>query len=1051
MRRTLLAGLIVFGWGTLGSPAGEYSPGKLVIVPPADADPLVTLAASELRHYAYLRTGMLPPVRGMIPAHEPSITLLNGPGENLPVGGPDPNQNHAIYVASRSPLKIVVHGASPAATLWAAYALIESWGLGFYLGGDAVPKRDPNFTVEPIQATYAPVLAIRGNLPWFNFLNSPTTWNPQDYKTFFSQMAKQKANFIGFHAYDHEPFGGYNITRAKAKMGGPLMTTISAHRWWSPHAMSTKDFLFGTDLFFDRGEWGCEVGIEDAWTFAPGRTVRLQQQMMADALAYARRRAIRTCLGWEVRGNPEDPNVRAAFRQRLRHTLATYPLDYVWIWQSEGRGTGGRPEGTGVDPDIAQAFAYLGPKRDLSEAARITKFVRLAHETLHELAPQVRLIVSGWGGDQWMRFTTLYEGLDQVVPPDVIFAALDNIDPRLADQVSEVYAKVSPQRERWPIPWFESDGGHTRVDQTGPQTNVTAFEPLLQDIVRKGCQGALGIHWRTRNVEDVAGYLYRFGWNPDLTAAEFFRRYAEDHYSPKDAEHMAQVHLRLEELGPQYVGAAGCIECSTPFTWFFEPRGPHAGHKPNVAGHLPDAERVPELRALAKDLLERSERAAADGRHHEAKQYRDLAQTIRWLLARARVGWEIWNSAAPLEQRLRDAERLVEPGRVDQARAAARRLLADLEALDFREGLEALASTCRTRGELGMLATANSRYGRFYATFVQRVAQILGEPLPQARGAGRWTGPEVLTVFPVPNRVAANETVHFDAVLLPADRATAFHVKLVGLTPSAPDVSLLLARLGGAYYRVVFHPPGEGVWAWSLTPNGAYQRPSGAIPLPEGMLTIGPPVGPVEPSYRPPPRRVQQEPVLKIDFDQPLREYGDVVGNAKRTAGVRGQALDTRAGGFLRLTDASAAVAFGGPFSIVFFARPEPWDADPQMPVLLSKGTWMGDGYFIQLYRGKVRVGLGEQRSLDAATLEPGRWTHVAVAYDGAEARLYLDAEPAGDRALDGLLPSELPLRIGAYREPGQPEHFPFRGCLDELAFYNRALRLEEIQSLAGK
>ena len=52
--------------------------------------------------------------------------------------------------------------------------------------------------------------------------------------------------------------------------------------------MTTKDHLFGTGLFFDRGEWGCEVGIEDAWTYAPGRAVRLQQKMMADALAYAK-------------------------------------------------------------------------------------------------------------------------------------------------------------------------------------------------------------------------------------------------------------------------------------------------------------------------------------------------------------------------------------------------------------------------------------------------------------------------------------------------------------------------------------------------------------------------------------------------------------------------------------------------------------------------------------------------------------------------------------------------------------------------------------------
>ena len=218
----------------------------------------------------------------------------------MPADGPDPAQNFALYVEDG---RQVVHGASDYATLWAAYELIESWGVGFYLGSDALPKADPEMKAETVEVARKPVLAIRGNLPWFNFMNSPTTWNPQDYKTFFSQMAKQKANFIGFHAYDHEPFGGYDITvKTTAKMGGPLMTTISAHRWWSPHAMTTKDHLFGTDLFFERGEWGCEVGIEEGWTSAPGRTTKLQQQMMAEALAYAKQRGIKTCLGWEVSG-----------------------------------------------------------------------------------------------------------------------------------------------------------------------------------------------------------------------------------------------------------------------------------------------------------------------------------------------------------------------------------------------------------------------------------------------------------------------------------------------------------------------------------------------------------------------------------------------------------------------------------------------------------------------------------------------------------------------------------------------------------------------------
>ena len=49
-------------------------------------------------------------------------------------------------------------------------------------------------------------LPVRGSLPWYNFLNSPTTWDLDDLKYFFDQISKMKQNFVGFHAYDSEPF-----------------------------------------------------------------------------------------------------------------------------------------------------------------------------------------------------------------------------------------------------------------------------------------------------------------------------------------------------------------------------------------------------------------------------------------------------------------------------------------------------------------------------------------------------------------------------------------------------------------------------------------------------------------------------------------------------------------------------------------------------------------------------------------------------------------------------------------------------------------------------
>lgn len=1061
------------------NPSDTYHPGRLVIVKPAAAGWHENLAAEQLRRYACLRTGLLPTLAETAPDETATVLLRTGPSDRLPAGGADPAQNHAIYVESRSPLRIVVHGATPVATLWAAYSLVESWGVGFYLGGDALPPPDPNLAVTPLERQYAPALAIRGNLPWFNFLNSPTTWNPQDYMTFFNQVSKQKANLVGFHVYDHEPFCAYNISKAKATMGGPLMTTISPHRWWSPPAMSTKDFLFGTDQFFDRGEWGCEVGIEDAWAYAPGRAVKLQQQMMAEALHYGQLCGVKTCIGFEATSNPDDPKVRAAFRARLRHTLATYPLDYFWVWQSEGLGTGGRDEQTGVDADIKAAFAYLGPEHDLSEAARITKFVRLAHATLQELAPQVRLIVSGWGGDEWMRFTTLYEGLDQVVPEDIIFAALDNIDPRLADHVSQVYGKLQPSREAWPIPWFESDGGYTRCDQTGPQTNVTAFEALLKDIVRKKCRGALGIHWRTRNVEDVAGYLYRFGWNPDLTAEEFFKQYARDQYGPEDAEYMAQVHLRLEEYGPQYVGAAGCIECSTPFTWFHDPGDKLAGLKKNVAGHLPVPERLGKLDKLAADLAARGEAARKDGREHAARQYHDLACTIKWLVTRARVGMAIAVPSTPLEKALREAENDRTDGFLILAARTAGGVETRLFDLGFDVAFRGLASTCRTRGELGMLATANARYGRYYAAVADRINRLLA---PAGCLSRVWEEVLVQTVLPVPDWAGADQQIRFDVMLLPSNPEAGLYLEVTTQLENSRD-SLVTGciRINQGKYQSVLDPadefwaavPKETLCQWWLRFGGAEwehasspvevsfddqepPEPPGqteAEPLAEnpalasGALIVTARIGKPQPSYVPPAPRQQKKPVLDLRFEKPPAELAEVIGEPKLTDGIRGKALDLRSGGLLKLPSDRANADFDGPFTIAFFVRPEPWDRDREMPVLLGKGEWQADGWFVQLYRGKLRVSLGEDRVLDAGTLAPGRWTHVAVVFNGEDARLYLDADEVG--FLEGVAPpgpSTRPLLIGGYREPGQPEEFPFRGCLDEILLYRRALSEDELR-----
>ena len=75
------------------------------------------------------------------------------------------------------------------------------------------------------------------------------------------------------------------------------------------------------------------------------------------------------------------------------------------------------------------------------------------------------------------------------------------------------------------------------------------------------------------------------------------------------------------------------------------------------------------------------------------------------------------------------------------------------------------------------------------------------------------------------------------------------------------------------------------------------------------------------------------------------------------------------------------------------------------------------------------------------------RWTHVALTYDGATVRTYLDGTLQREFATYGnLYENDNALRIGARGAPGDPIQF-FRGSIDELRIYNRALPQSEIHS----
>lgn len=103
--------------------------------------------------------------------------------------------------------------------------------------------------------------------------------------------------------------------------------------------------------------------------------------------------------------------------------------------------------------------------------------------------------------------------------------------------------------------------------------------------------------------------------------------------------------------------------------------------------------------------------------------------------------------------------------------------------------------------------------------------------------------------------------------------------------------------------------------------------------------------------------------------------------------------------------------------------------------------------YHIEVYAGMYWAG--------SMRYPVGRWIFVTGIIDkiAHKIRSYVDGvfqEEVNDPNTS-FSPNEYSLLIGAERETTWPDHGPFRGAIDQLRLYNRALTLDEIQALNGE
>ncbi len=514
---TLAAATVIAG------PSCSRTPAAPAVIVSKDAGALERFAARELRRYLYLRTGSLPELRveadlGRVEGDAVVVAargdgILNGTGDaGLASRVSDlPKESYLLKTVARPAGRLlVVAGADGVGALYGAYQVAEKAGVRFALEGDVVPDARARFAIPDADETGKPLFDVRGIQPFHDFPEGPDWWSLDNYKAVLGQLPKLRMNFFGLHTYpdkrpNAEPAVWIGLARdfddaGRVSFAYPSSWQNTARGNWGYRPKATGDYHFGASLLFENDAYGDDVmdGLcrPDLSPAESAEVFNRAGALLSDSFGFARRLGVRTCVGTEtaltvpealkarlaeMELDPKNPAVvREIYRGIFGRIAKAYPIDYYWFWTPEGW--------TWEDASPLQMQETLTDLRQAVLAAA-------------DVGATFRLATSGWVlGPPSDR--TLF---DRVLPPSV---ALSTINREVGKApVDPGFGRISG-RSKWAIPWLEDD-----PSLTSPQLWAGRMRRDAADALRYGCDGLLGIHWRTRVLSPNVLSLARAAWD----------------------------------------------------------------------------------------------------------------------------------------------------------------------------------------------------------------------------------------------------------------------------------------------------------------------------------------------------------------------------------------------------------------------------------------------------------------------------------------------------------------------------------------------------------
>jgi len=545
----------------------------VVILIPENASSVERLSSREIRRYIYHRTTVLPeiihgdkmPVKVknlIIVANQesqllsdvyPPITEIK---DNLKING------YFLKTVQKNGEKVlIVTGKDEMGILYGAYALAEKLGIRFYLHGDVIPDKKIRFSMPVLDERHNPLFELRGVQPFHDFPEGPDWWSLDDYKGVLTQLTKLKMNFIGFHTYPEGSVGPEPLVWIGLKedinddgtvnfsYGARHFTSVNGT--WGYKAKKTDEYYFNASELFEKSDYGNDY--MDEMTPWPENLSEKNElfnrtgRFFREVFTYAHTLGIKTCVGTETPLiTPEELKTRltkegitegsilaktALYEGMFQWILKNYPIDFYWLWTPENWTWGGnKPE------DIENT------KDD----------ILAAYKALNNTNNQFSLATCGWVlGPKQDR--TMF---DRLLPEDISVSCINrNLG---IEKIDSGFYKISG-RSKWAIPWMEDDPGLTM-----PQLWAGRMKKDAYDAFNAGCNGLMGIHWRTTEIGPNVSALAYSAWDGtdvsagqidknlrDLPVKDFYNDWALASFGNEIAEKAAEIFVSLDGLYPK--------------------------------------------------------------------------------------------------------------------------------------------------------------------------------------------------------------------------------------------------------------------------------------------------------------------------------------------------------------------------------------------------------------------------------------------------------------------------------------------------------------------